>query len=36
MEHTLRAPFDGVVGEVLASVGAQVESGVVLLRMEEA
>jgi 3-methylcrotonyl-CoA carboxylase alpha subunit len=34
MEHALTAPFDGVVAEVLAAEGAQVEAGAPLLRLE--
>jgi 3-methylcrotonyl-CoA carboxylase alpha subunit len=36
MEHTLTAPRDGVVGEVLVAPGEQVQDGAVLVRMEEA
>ena len=36
MEHTLSAPRDGVVAEVLVAAGAQVEAGAALVRMEEA
>jgi 3-methylcrotonyl-CoA carboxylase alpha subunit len=35
MEHTLAAPRDGVVAEVLAVEGTQVESGAALIRLEE-
>ncbi|PWJ12462.1 biotin carboxylase N-terminal domain-containing protein [Jannaschia seohaensis] len=35
MEHTLVAPSDGVVAEVLAAEGVQVEAGAALVRMEE-
>ncbi|NOX74707.1 MAG: acetyl/propionyl/methylcrotonyl-CoA carboxylase subunit alpha [Alphaproteobacteria bacterium] len=35
MEHALAAPRDGVVAELLASEGAQVESGAALIRLEE-
>ncbi len=31
MEHTLRAPHDGTVGEVDCSPGDQVEAGAVLV-----
>ncbi len=34
MEHTLRAPRDGVVAEVLAAAGDQVTDGTVLLSLE--
>ncbi|MEM7178026.1 MAG: acetyl/propionyl/methylcrotonyl-CoA carboxylase subunit alpha [Pseudomonadota bacterium] len=34
MEHTLTAPRDGVVAEILASEGDQVTDGVVLLSLE--
>ena len=34
MEHTLTAPRDGVVAEVLAEAGAQVEAGAALVRLE--
>lgn len=34
MEHTLKAPRDGIVGEVLASAGEQVLDGTVLLTLE--
>lgn len=33
MEYTLRAPRDGVIAEVLAAVGDQVEQGAVLVNM---
>ncbi|MBM7117206.1 acetyl-CoA carboxylase biotin carboxylase subunit [Archangium primigenium] len=36
MEHTLLAPFDGVVVELTARAGAQVAEGVVLARLEPA
>ena len=36
MEHTLTAPRDGVVAEVVCAVGDQVADGLVLLRMEPA
>ncbi|MEO1578490.1 MAG: biotin carboxylase N-terminal domain-containing protein [Pseudomonadota bacterium] len=36
MEHALTAARDGVVAEVLASTGAQVEAGAALIRLEEA
>ena len=35
MEHTLTAGRDGVVAEVLASEGLQVEAGAALIRLEE-
>ena len=34
MEHTLTAPRDGVVGEVLAAEGAQVEAHAALIALE--
>ena len=36
MEHSLLAPRDGVVAEVLAGEGAQVTAGAALVRLEEA
>ncbi|MAY87019.1 MAG: 3-methylcrotonyl-CoA carboxylase [Pseudooceanicola sp.] len=36
MEHSLLAERDGVVAEVLASEGTQVEAGAALVRLEEA
>jgi acetyl/propionyl-CoA carboxylase alpha subunit len=36
MEHTLIAPFDGVVAELTARAGAQVSEGAVLARLEKA
>jgi len=36
MEHTLTAPRDGAVEEILAEVGDQVEDGAILLRLKEA
>jgi 3-methylcrotonyl-CoA carboxylase alpha subunit len=36
MEHTLTAPFDGVVAEVNAATGGQVSEGMILVRVEEA
>jgi 3-methylcrotonyl-CoA carboxylase alpha subunit len=36
MEHTLTAARDGVVAEVLAAPGAQVEAGAALVRLEAA
>ena len=33
MEHSLTAPFDGVVAELYASVGAQVQVEAVLARI---
>ncbi len=35
MEHTLTAPFDGVVAELTASAGAQVQVEALLARIEE-
>lgn len=35
MEHTLKAPRDGVVGEVLVSEGEQVTDGTILLALAE-
>ncbi|MEM8774927.1 MAG: biotin carboxylase N-terminal domain-containing protein [Pseudomonadota bacterium] len=35
MEHSLLAPRDGVVAEVLAEAGAQVKAGAALVRLEE-
>jgi len=35
MEHTLAAPRDGSVEEILAAVGDQVEDGAILLRLTE-
>ncbi|WP_170758865.1 acetyl/propionyl/methylcrotonyl-CoA carboxylase subunit alpha [Ruegeria lacuscaerulensis] len=35
MEHSLLAARDGVVAEVLANAGAQVEAGAALVRLEE-
>ena len=35
MEHTLTAPFDGVVAELNAEVGAQVQVEALLVRVEE-
>ena len=35
MEHSLLAPRDGVVAEVLAEAGAQVEAGAALIRLED-
>jgi 3-methylcrotonyl-CoA carboxylase alpha subunit len=35
MEHTLTAPFDGVLAELNAKPGAQVSEGVVLARLEK-
>ncbi|WP_299815069.1 acetyl/propionyl/methylcrotonyl-CoA carboxylase subunit alpha [uncultured Jannaschia sp.] len=34
MEHTLRAPRDGIVAEVLATQGDQVSDGTILLKLE--
>ena len=36
MEHTLTAPFDGIVAELDASEGAQVSEGALLARVERA
>jgi 3-methylcrotonyl-CoA carboxylase alpha subunit len=36
MEHSLTAPFDGVVTELNADVGGQVREGMILVRVEEA
>jgi 3-methylcrotonyl-CoA carboxylase alpha subunit len=36
MEHSLLAARDGVVAEVLAAAGDQVEAGAALVRLEEA
>jgi 3-methylcrotonyl-CoA carboxylase alpha subunit len=36
MEHTLVAPFDGVVAEINAAPGAQVQVEALLARIEEA
>ncbi|WP_109310439.1 acetyl/propionyl/methylcrotonyl-CoA carboxylase subunit alpha [Ruegeria sp. AU67] len=35
MEHSLQAARDGIVAEVLADAGAQVEAGAALVRLEE-
>ncbi len=35
MEHSLLAARDGVVAEVLADAGAQVEAGAALVRLED-
>ncbi len=35
MEHTLNAPRDGILGEVLVVEGAQVEDGSLLIALEE-
>ncbi|WP_135503471.1 acetyl/propionyl/methylcrotonyl-CoA carboxylase subunit alpha [Roseovarius aestuariivivens] len=35
MEHSLLAPRDGIVAEVLVGQGAQVEAGAALIRLEE-
>lgn len=35
MEHTLRAPRDGVVAEVLCDTGDQITDGAILIRLEE-
>jgi acetyl/propionyl-CoA carboxylase alpha subunit len=36
MEHTLTAPFQGVVAELKAAAGAQVSEGVLLAKLEKA
>lgn len=36
MEHTLNAPRDGVVSDIFAAVGEQVDAGSVLVTLEEA
>ncbi len=36
MEHVLTAPRDGMVAEILAEPGAQVEAGAPLIRLEDA
>jgi 3-methylcrotonyl-CoA carboxylase alpha subunit len=36
MEHTLTAPFDGVIAELNALAGAQVQVEALLVRVEEA
>ncbi|MEY4670816.1 MAG: hypothetical protein RLZZ415_695, partial [Pseudomonadota bacterium] len=36
MEHSLTAPFDGVVAELLVTAGAQVQVEAVLVRVEAA
>jgi biotin carboxyl carrier protein len=33
MEHTLAAPFDGVVADLAHAVGGQVAEGVLLMRI---
>lgn len=35
MEHSLLAPRDGVVAEVLAGAGDQVEAGAALVRLQD-
>nr|WP_277346087.1 acetyl/propionyl/methylcrotonyl-CoA carboxylase subunit alpha [Sneathiella chinensis] len=35
MEHSLTAPYDGVVADVFFETGDQVEEGVLLIRMED-
>ncbi len=35
MEHTLKAPRDGVIGEVMVAAGEQVQDGTVLLVLQE-
>ncbi len=34
MEHTIRAPADGTVGEIRYTVGEQVDEGVELIHFE--
>ena len=34
MEHTLKAPRDGVIAAVSASAGDQVEEGAILIKLE--
>jgi 3-methylcrotonyl-CoA carboxylase alpha subunit len=34
MEHALLAPLDGVVGEIVAAVGAQIAEGATILSIE--
>jgi 3-methylcrotonyl-CoA carboxylase alpha subunit len=36
MEHSLTAPFDGIVAELNAAEGAQVSEGTLLVRIEKA
>ena len=36
MEHSLAAPFDGIVAELNAEIGGQVSEGAVLARIERA
>jgi 3-methylcrotonyl-CoA carboxylase alpha subunit len=36
MEHSLTAPFDGIVAELNASAGAQVQVEALLARIEKA
>jgi 3-methylcrotonyl-CoA carboxylase alpha subunit len=35
MEHTLTAPRDGTVAELMAAAGMQVEAGAALIRLDE-
>jgi 3-methylcrotonyl-CoA carboxylase alpha subunit len=35
MEHSLTAPFDGIVAELNATEGAQVSEGALLARIEK-
>ena len=35
MEHTLRAPRDGVIASVSAAIGDQVDEGALLVTLEE-
>jgi 3-methylcrotonyl-CoA carboxylase alpha subunit len=36
MEHSMLAPFDGVVAELAAEAGAQVTEGTMLVKVEKA
>ena len=36
MEHSLVAPFDGIVAELKAETGGQVSEGAMLVRIEKA
>ena len=36
MEHSLTAPRDGTISEVIAAAGQQVQAGAALLRLEDA
>jgi 3-methylcrotonyl-CoA carboxylase alpha subunit len=35
MEHSMAAPFDGTVAELVAETGAQVTEGTLLVRVEK-